>query len=68
MLNFGYRFASAVGDILSGILIFVFKIRGKKLPMILSIFQLICITLTFILLLSCPTPQIPGVTTSFSDG
>ena len=61
-------FASAVGIILGGLIIFALKIRGKNLPLMVVILQLLAIPITAIYLLSCPTTQIPGVTVSFTDG
>ena len=57
-----------LGVVLSGLIIFVLKIRGRRVALMMMILQLIAVPLSLSFLLSCPTPQIPGVNLPFSDG
>ena len=57
-----------VGIVLGGVIIFVLKIRGKKLPFMMVVIQVLAVPLMFGFFASCPTIDIPGVTTAFADG
>ena len=67
MLSVLYFFLG-VGVILGGLTIFVLKIRGKRVALMIMILQVIAVPLSLSFLMSCPTPQIPGVNLPFSDG
>ena len=57
-----------VGIIIGGVMIFVLKIRGKKLPFMMVVIQAMAVPLMFGFFASCPVMDIPGVTTTFPDG
>ena len=62
------NFSVGPGVILGGLFVSVLKIRGKRLALMIMILQLIAVPLSMSFLMSCPTPQIPGVNLPFSDG
>ena len=61
-------FSVVVGIVAGGVIIFVLKIRGKKLPFMMVVIQVMAVPLMFGFFASCPVIDIPGVTIAFADG
>ena len=60
--------AAGAGVIFSGLLIYFFKIRGRKLPLMGLVSCSLAVFTVFGFLIHCPTPQLAGVIVPYADG
>ncbi|CAI8015497.1 Solute carrier organic anion transporter family member 4C1 [Geodia barretti] len=59
---------AGAGVITSGLLIYFFKIRGRKLPLMGLVTCSLAVLTVFGFLIHCPTPELAGVIVPYPDG
>ncbi len=59
---------TGIGTITGGIILYVTKLRGKKLALFITIVILIMVPITPSFLLNCPSLQVAGISVPYADG
>lgn len=59
---------AGAGVISSGLLIYFFKIKGRKVPLLGLGAGSLAVLTVFVFLIHCPTPDLAGVIVPYADG
>ena len=61
-------FPAGIGTITGGIVLYITKLRGKKLALFITIIIAITVPISPAFLINCPSLPVAGITVPYADG